>query len=101
MAKTSAIERDKKRRRLVKRFAARREKLKKIANDMSLTPEERFAARLKLAKLPRNSSPTRVHNRCELTGRSRGYYRKLRMSRIALRELAATGQVPGMTKSSW
>jgi small subunit ribosomal protein S14 len=101
MAKTSAVERDKKRRRLVKRFAAKRAKLKKVANDSSLTPEERFAARLKLAKLPRNSSPTRIHNRCELTGRSRGYYRKLRMSRIALRELAAVGQVPGMTKSSW
>jgi len=101
MAKTSAVERDKKRRRLVKRYAAKREKLKNIANDSALTPEERFAARLKLAELPRNSSPTRIHNRCELTGRSRGYYRKLRMSRIALRELAATGQVPGMTKASW
>jgi small subunit ribosomal protein S14 len=101
MAKTSAVERDKKRRKLVKRYAAKREKLKTIANDAALAPEERFAARLKLAKLPRNSSPTRVHNRCELTGRSHGYYRKLRMSRIALRELAAIGQVPGMTKSSW
>ncbi len=67
----------------------------------ALTPEERFAARLKLAELPRNSSPTRIHNRCEITGRSRGYYRKVRMSRIALRELAAAGQVPGMTKASW
>lgn len=101
MAKTSAVERDKKRRKLVKRYAAKREKLKGIANDSALAPEERFAARLKLAKLPRNSSPTRIHNRCELTGRSRGYYRKLRMSRIALRDLAAVGQVPGMTKSSW
>jgi small subunit ribosomal protein S14 len=101
MAKTSAIERDKKRRRLVKRYAAKRARLKKIASDPSQTPEERFAARLKLAELPRNSSPTRLRNRCAITGRSRGNYRKLRMSRIALRELAAIGQVPGMTKSSW
>jgi small subunit ribosomal protein S14 len=101
MAKTSAVERDKKRRRLAKRYGPKRERLKEIANDLSLPPEERFAARLKLAKLPRNSSPTRIHNRCEITGRSRGYYRKLRMSRIALRDLAAMGQIPGMTKSSW
>lgn len=101
MAKTSAVERDKKRRRLAKRYGPKRERLKEIANDLSRPPEERFAARLKLAKLPRNSSPTRIHNRCEISGRSRGYYRKLRMSRIALRELAAMGQVPGMTKSSW
>lgn len=101
MAKTGMIERNKKRVRLVKVYEAKRKALKaKIADDK--TPvDERFAAVQKLAKLPRNSSKTRIHNRCELTGRPRGYYRKLRMSRIALRDLASAGQIPGMTKSSW
>tara|TARA_Y100000588_G_C13478362_1_gene595693 strand:- start:20 stop:325 length:306 start_codon:yes stop_codon:yes gene_type:complete len=101
MAKRSAIERDLKRRRMVARNAARRNAVKKIANDRNLAPEERFAASLKLAKMPRNSSKVRVRNRCELTGRPRGYYRKLKISRIGLRELASSGQVPGMVKSSW
>ena len=101
MAKKSAIERDKKRRRLVKNGAAKRERLKAIAADSSLPMEERFAARLKLAQLPRNSAPTRVRNRCAVTGRPRGYYRKLNMSRIALREMSSQGLVPGMVKSSW
>jgi len=101
MAKTSMVERDKKRRRLAKKFRVRRTRLKAIATDRKLPAEDRFAARLKLAELPRNSSPTRVRNRCDLTGRPRGYYRKLRMSRIALRELASNGQIPGMIKSSW
>ncbi|MHA1133864.1 MAG: 30S ribosomal protein S14 [Alphaproteobacteria bacterium] len=101
MAKTSMIERDKKRRRLAKKFAYRRARLKEIAADRSMPAEERFAARLKLAELPRNSSPTRIRNRCDLSGRPRGYYRKLRMSRIALRDLGSTGMIPGMVKSSW
>ena len=101
MAKTSIIERDKRRRRLAKKFAYRRARLKEIAADRSLPAEERFAARLKLAELPRNASPTRIRNRCDLTGRPRGYYRKLRMSRIALRDLGSTGMIPGMVKSSW
>jgi len=101
MAKTSAIERNKKRRRLVKQFAGRRARLKAVAADEALPPEERFVARLKLAELPRNSSPVRVRNRCELTGRPRGYYRKLKISRIALRELGSKGLVPGLVKSSW
>ena len=101
MAKKSAIERNEKRRKMTDRYAARRTALKDLANDRSLPMEERFAARLKLAKLPRNSSAVRVRNRCLLTGRPRGNYRKLKMSRIALRELASTGQIPGMVKSSW
>jgi small subunit ribosomal protein S14 len=101
MAKTSMIERDKKRRRLAKKFAFRRARLKAIAADRSLPAEERFAARLKLAEIPRNASPTRIHNRCDLSGRPRGYYRKIRMSRIALRDLASNGLIPGMVKSSW
>src|SRR5690606_23737393 len=101
MAKKSAIERNKKRRTLAKRYAAKRERLREIANDRTLPNEERFAARLKLAELPRNSSRSRIVNRCELTGRPRSYYRKLRMSRIALRELASSGLIPGMLKSSW
>jgi len=101
MAKTSAVERNEKRKRLAKQYAARRAKLKATAMDESLPPEERFRARIKLATLPRNSSPTRYRNRCELTGRPRGFYRKLKLSRIALRELASKGQVPGMVKSSW
>ena len=87
--------------RLVKLYAAKRVKLKDVANNMSLPPEERFAARLKLAELPRHSSATRIRNRCELTGRARGNYRKVRMCRIKLRELASHGQIPGMVKSSW
>ncbi len=101
MAKKSAIERNNRRRRLTKKYAARRAKLKAIAKDSSLPMEERFAAQLKLAELPRNSSPNRIRNRCELSGRPRGYYRKLKMSRIALRELSNQGLVPGMVKSSW
>ena len=101
MAKTSMIERDKKRRRLAKKYQQRRTRLKAIAADQSLPAEERFAARLKLAELPRNSSPTRIRNRCDLSGRPRGYYRKLRMSRIALRDLGSQGLIPGMIKSSW
>jgi small subunit ribosomal protein S14 len=101
MAKKSAIERNRKRERLVEKYAARREKLKAIAMDSELPLEERFKARLKLAELPRNSAPNRVRNRCEVTGRPRGYYRKLRMSRIALRELGSQGMIPGLVKSSW
>ena len=101
MAKTSMIERNNKRRRLAKKFAVRRALLKEIATDRMLPAEERFAARLKLAELPRNSSPTRIRNRCDLSGRPRGYYRKLRMSRIALRDLGSAGLIPGMVKSSW
>lgn len=101
MAKTGSIERNEKRKRMAKKFASKRARLKAIATDESLPLEERFAARLKLAELPRNSAPNRVRNRCELTGRPRAYYRKLKMSRIALRELASRGQIPGMIKSSW
>ena len=101
MAKTSSIERNKKRERLAKRYSAKRAKLKAIANDKNLPQEERFAARLKLAELPRNSAPSRIRNRCELTGRPRGTYRKFKLSRIALRDLASVGQIPGMVKSSW
>jgi small subunit ribosomal protein S14 len=101
MAKTSAVERNKKRERLSKKFAGRRQRLKDVANDESRPMEERFSARLKLAQLPRNGSPVRVRLRCQLTGRPRGNYRKFQLSRIALRELASTGQIPGMTKSSW
>jgi small subunit ribosomal protein S14 len=101
MAKTSMVQRNNKRRRLAQKFKGRRMRLKAIAADRQLPAEERFAARLKLAELPRNSSPSRVRNRCLLTGRPRGFYRKLQMSRIALRDLASQGQIPGMTKSSW
>jgi len=101
MAKKSAVNRNEMVKRLVKQTAAKREALKAIANNDSLPLEERFAARLKLAKLPRNSSPVRIRNRCELTGRPRGFYRKLKMSRIALRELGSQGYIPGLVKSSW
>jgi small subunit ribosomal protein S14 len=101
MAKLSQINRNKKREKMVARYAAKRAELKAHAENMSVPPEERFAARMKLAKLPRNSSPSRVHHRCELSGRSKGYYRKLKVSRIALRDLANFGQAPGMTKASW
>jgi small subunit ribosomal protein S14 len=101
MAKTSVVERNKKRERLAKRYSAKRIRLKAQARNPKLTPEERFAARLKLSQLPRNSSPVRVRLRCELTGRSRGNYRKFKLCRIQLRDLAAVGQIPGMVKSSW
>ncbi|MGE0254184.1 MAG: 30S ribosomal protein S14 [Alphaproteobacteria bacterium] len=101
MAKTSSIEKNARRARLVKRYARKRAELLAAASDDSLKPEERFAARMKLAKLPRNSSKTRLHNRCELTGRPRAYYRKFRLSRIAMRDLASQGLIPGMVKASW
>ena len=101
MAKKSMVERELKRQRLVKQYAAKRAALKVIANNQDLPMEERFKARLKLAELPRNSSPTRLHNRCQLTGRPHAYYRKLKLSRIMLRDLASFGQIPGMVKSSW
>ena len=101
MAKVSMVERNRKRMRLVAQYAEQRARLKAIARDENLPMEERFKARLKLAKLPRNSSPTRVRNRCQVSGRPRAYYRKLKMSRIALRDLASTGEIPGMVKSSW
>jgi small subunit ribosomal protein S14 len=101
MAKKSSVEKNKHRRALVKKFAARRERLLTVANDEGRSMEERFEARLKLAELPRNSSATRVVNRCEITGRPRAYYRKLGMSRIALRELGSQGLIPGLVKSSW
>ena len=101
MAKKSAVNRNERVKKLVKQHAAKRDELKKVANDQNVPLEERFDARLKLAELPRNSSPTRVRNRCEVTGRPRAYYRKLKMSRIALRELGSNGQIPGLVKSSW
>jgi len=101
MAKKSSVEKNERRKRLVKKYASKRARLKAIAIDKGTPAEEAFAARLKLAALPRNSAPIRVRNRCELTGRPRGYYRKLRMSRISLRLLASSGQIPGMVKSSW
>lgn len=101
MAKAAMIQREIKRAALVKKYATKRAALKEIATNLDLPMEERFKARLKLAKLPRNSSETRMHNRCQLTGRPHGYYRKLKVSRIALRELASFGQIPGMVKSSW
>jgi small subunit ribosomal protein S14 len=101
MAKKSAVNRNELVKKLVKQFAARREQLKAIANNESLPLEDRFEARLKLAELPRNSSKVRIRNRCEVTGRPRAYYRKLRMSRIALRDLGSNGQIPGLVKSSW
>ena len=101
MAKKAMIEREKKRQILVDKYAAKRAALKEIAKDVSKPMEERFSARLKLAKLPRNSSASRLHNRCQLTGRPHAYYRKLKISRIAMRELGSCGQLPGMVKSSW
>jgi small subunit ribosomal protein S14 len=95
------VERELKRQRMVKQYAAKRARLKEIATNQDLPMEERFKARLKLAELPRNSSATRLHNRCELTGRPHAYYRKLKLSRIMLRDLASFGQIPGMVKSSW
>ncbi len=101
MAKKSMVNREVKRAKLVKQYAVRRAALKVAINDQSKPVEERFKATLKLASLPRNSSATRLHNRCQLTGRPHAYYRKLKLSRIMLRELASFGQIPGMVKSSW
>lgn len=101
MARLGSMELQKKRERLVAKFAARRAALKSKADDRSLPMEERFKARLALAKLPRNSSKTRLRNRCQVSGRPRGYYRRFKMSRIALRELASAGMIPGVVKSSW
>lgn len=101
MAKLCQINRNEKREKLVKKYAGKREALKKVINSKESSPEEVFEASIELAKLPRNSSKVRLHNRCELTGRSKGYYRKLKLSRIQLRKLSNEGQVPGMTKSSW
>ena len=101
MAKRSAIERNLTRIRLSAKFAAKRAALKAAAKDQSLSPEERFNARIKLAELPRNSAPVRQRLRCKISGRPRGNYRKFQISRIALRELASSGQIPGMVKSSW
>ena len=101
MAKVSMVEREKRRRRLVAQYAKRRAALRAAVRDNSLAPDERFAASLKLAALPRNGAKVRLRNRCEVSGRPRGYYRKFRLSRIALRELASRGQVPGVVKASW
>ena len=101
MAKTSSIEKNNKRKRLAKQLGPKRAKLKAVVMNQSVPLEERFAAQLKLAALPRNSAESRVHNRCELTGRPRGYYRKLQLSRIALRQLGNLGLIPGLVKSSW
>ncbi|WP_137391456.1 30S ribosomal protein S14 [Rhodoligotrophos defluvii] len=101
MAKKSAIETNKRRRTLAKKFANKRQRLKAVVQNKALPIEERFEAQLKLANLPRNSAPSRVRNRCEMTGRPRAFYRKLKISRIALRDLAHSGAIPGMVKSSW
>jgi small subunit ribosomal protein S14 len=101
MAKKSSVEKNERRRKLTKRYSGRRSRLRAIARDKSKPMEERFAAALKLAELPRNSSATRIRNRCEVTGRPRGFYRKHRLSRIALRELGSKGLIPGLLKSSW
>lgn len=101
MAKVSSVERNLKRQRLVAQYAAKRALLKDIARDKDLPVEDRFGAQLKLAALPRNSAPSRIRNRCQVTGRPRGYYRKMKMSRIALREYGSQGLIPGLTKSSW
>ena len=101
MAKVSSVERNDKRKKLVAKFADKRAALKEIARNTELPVEERFAAQIKLSELPRNSAPSRVRNRCKITGRPRGYYRKMKMSRIALRELGSQGLLPGLVKSSW
>jgi small subunit ribosomal protein S14 len=101
MAKKSSVEKNKNRMKLTARYAAKRERLKELACDKSLPMEERFAANLKLAEMPRNGAKIRVRNRCELTGRPRGVYRKFKLSRIALRDLGTAGQIPGIVKSSW
>ena len=101
MAKTSAIQKNQKRRRMARQYAAKRKELKDIVMNQELPMEDRFRAQLKLAALPRNSAPSRIRNRCEVTGRPRAYYRKLKMSRVALRELGNNGRIPGLVKSSW
>jgi small subunit ribosomal protein S14 len=101
MAKKSSIEKNNRRRRLTKKYSSRRARLRAIARDKNTPMEERFAATLKLAEMPRNSSATRIRNRCEVSGRPRGYYRKLKLSRIALRDLGSKGLIPGLVKSSW
>lgn len=101
MAKKSMVERERKRQRMVAKHAETRGEMKKILADRDVSIEERFRISMRLAKMPRNSSPTRLHNRCQVTGRPKGYYRKLKISRIALRELGGSGQIPGMIKSSW
>jgi small subunit ribosomal protein S14 len=101
MAKKSSIEKNNRRRRLAKKYSGRRLRLRVIARDKTKPIEERFAASLKLAEMPRNSSPTRIRNRCEISGRPRAFYRKHRLSRIALRELGSKGMIPGLLKSSW
>jgi small subunit ribosomal protein S14 len=101
MAKLSSINKNERRKKLVKKYAGRYARLKEIADDEARDDTERLMARLKLAEIPRNGNPTRIRNRCELTGRSRAYYRKFRLSRIMLRELGNQGLIPGLTKSSW
>ncbi|GAB5507574.1 MAG: 30S ribosomal protein S14 [Rhizobiaceae bacterium] len=101
MAKTSAVEKNERRRKMVARYAAKRQALKAIIMDKNQPMEERFRAQMKLAALPRNSAPSRIRNRCEVTGRPRAFYRKLKLSRIALRELGNMGKIPGLVKSSW
>jgi small subunit ribosomal protein S14 len=101
MAKTSSVEKNNRRRKLAAQYAAKRKRLKALASDLSKPAEDRFAARIKLAEMPRNSSPTRIRNRCEISGRPRAYYRKHKLSRIALRELGSKGMIPGLLKSSW
>ena len=101
MAKLSSVNKNERRKQLVKKYAGRYAKLKAIANDESLDETERLIARLKMAEIPRNGNPTRIRNRCELTGRPRGYYRKFRLARVMLRDLANKGLIPGLTKSSW
>ena len=101
MAKTSSVNKNKRREKMAKQYAAKRATLKARAVDDQLTPADRFEARIKLAELPRNSSPTRIRNRCELTGRPRAVYRKFKLSRLALRQLASLGALPGVVKSSW
>jgi small subunit ribosomal protein S14 len=101
MAKKSAVEKNNRRRRMVDRFSAKRKALKAVVMDRGRDPEERFEATLKLAELPRNTSKVRIRNRCSMTGRPRGYYRKFGLSRITLRDLASEGQIPGVVKSSW
>jgi small subunit ribosomal protein S14 len=101
MAKKSSVEKNNRRQRRVKQYAKRWERLRDVARDKTVAPEERFEATLKMAELPRNTNPTRVRNRCELTGRSRAVYRRFKLCRIALRDLASIGMIPGVTKSSW
>jgi len=101
MAKTSSVEKNRNRRKLVQQYAAKRAELRAVTRDRTREPEERFEATLALAALPRNSARVRLRNRCQLTGRARGYHRKFGLSRIALRELGSAGQIPGLVKASW